>query len=91
MLAARNSLHDRVSRSAASKIEKDKNDEKEYKMKNDEKNAFQNDLQSTITPAAGVKHTPKRWKKVKCDQCAVLVINNVVCHEFGCPNKKRSR
>ena len=22
----------------------------------------------------------------KCDQCEVLVINNVQCHETGCPN-----
>lgn len=34
----------------------------------------------------------KRWaafksRPVTCDSCAVLVINNVVCHEFGCPKK----
>ena len=25
--------------------------------------------------------------KKKCDQCDVVAINGVVCHEFGCPNK----
>lgn len=27
--------------------------------------------------------------RVRCDSCAVLVINNVICHEFGCPDKWR--
>ena len=27
------------------------------------------------------KHRP-----VKCDSCEVLVINNLICHEIGCPN-----
>lgn len=26
---------------------------------------------------------------VICDQCNVLVINNMVCHEFGCPEAWR--
>lgn len=29
----------------------------------------------------------RRWRTVTCDSCDVLVINNIVCHEFGCPNK----
>lgn len=24
-------------------------------------------------------------RKVACDSCEVLVINNIVCHEHGCP------
>lgn len=28
-------------------------------------------------------------KKVTCPDCAVLVINNVICHEFGCPSDSR--
>lgn len=27
-----------------------------------------------------------RTRTVTCDQCDILVINNVVCHEHGCPN-----
>lgn len=30
-----------------------------------------------------------KYKTVKCDQCDVLVINGVVCHEHGCPNKRK--
>ena len=30
-----------------------------------------------------------RGKRVKCDQCVVLVINGVICHELGCPNVKK--
>ena len=26
-------------------------------------------------------------KTVTCNSCNVLVINNVICHEFGCPDK----
>lgn len=26
------------------------------------------------------------WIKVSCSQCEALVINNVPCHETGCPN-----
>jgi hypothetical protein len=26
------------------------------------------------------------YKHVKCDQCEILVINNVICHERGCIN-----
>jgi hypothetical protein len=26
---------------------------------------------------------------VRCSQCEATVINNVACHENGCPNKKR--
>ena len=26
---------------------------------------------------------------MKCDQCELLVINGVVCHETGCPNAWR--
>ena len=26
----------------------------------------------------------KAWK-VRCDSCEVLVINNIICHESGCP------
>jgi hypothetical protein len=40
---------------------------------------------------ADAERLAKKYKtrKVKCDQCDILVINNVVCHETGCPNKKR--
>lgn len=31
----------------------------------------------------------RKWRKITCDQCDVLVINNVVCHEHGCPNKNK--
>jgi hypothetical protein len=27
-----------------------------------------------------------RYRTVTCDSCEVLVINNVICHETGCPN-----
>jgi len=27
--------------------------------------------------------------KITCDQCDILVINNVVCHETGCPNTQK--
>ena len=26
------------------------------------------------------------YKHVTCDDCSVLVINNVICHEHGCPS-----
>jgi len=26
------------------------------------------------------------YRTVTCDLCDVLVINNVICHETGCPN-----
>lgn len=29
--------------------------------------------------------------RVKCSQCAALVLNGVACHERGCPNNKKSR
>jgi hypothetical protein len=28
----------------------------------------------------------KQYKKILCDSCSVLVINNVICHERGCIN-----
>lgn len=28
---------------------------------------------------------------VSCNQCQVLVINNVICHELGCPDEWRDR
>lgn len=31
----------------------------------------------------------KKPKKVKCDQCIIMVINGVVCHEHGCPNARK--
>ena len=24
---------------------------------------------------------------VKCEHCAVIVVNNVICHEIGCPSE----
>lgn len=30
-------------------------------------------------------------KRIRCDQCVVLVINNVICHEIGCPNSKKGK
>jgi len=26
------------------------------------------------------------YRTVTCDSCEILVINNVICHETGCPN-----
>jgi hypothetical protein len=36
----------------------------------------------TIT---GKAKKPK-YVRVKCDQCEILVINGIACHEHGCPN-----
>jgi len=30
--------------------------------------------------------TMPRYRTPKCDQCQVLVVQNVPCHETGCPN-----
>jgi hypothetical protein len=27
-----------------------------------------------------------KYRPVKCDSCDVAVINNIICHETGCPN-----
>ena len=27
-----------------------------------------------------------KYKAVKCESCDVLVINNIICHETGCPD-----
>lgn len=27
-----------------------------------------------------------RFPRISCDQCAAVVINNIPCHEHGCPN-----
>jgi len=27
-----------------------------------------------------------KYRPVSCDSCEVLVINNVICHETGCPD-----
>lgn len=27
--------------------------------------------------------------RIKCDQCCVAVINQVPCHEQGCPNESK--
>lgn len=36
------------------------------------------------------EHVPfTRTYKIKCSNCAALVINNTPCHESGCPNQKR--
>jgi hypothetical protein len=32
-----------------------------------------------------------KQRKVKCDQCQLLRINGVVCHEIGCPNATVSK
>ena len=37
------------------------------------------------------KKKKRRWHKAKCPHCEVLVINNIVCHEFGCPNQKKAK
>jgi hypothetical protein len=29
------------------------------------------------------------YRTVTCNSCEVLVINNVICHELGCPDKWR--
>ena len=36
------------------------------------------------------EHIPftKRYR-IRCSQCAALVINNIPCHETGCPNTPR--
>lgn len=28
-------------------------------------------------------------QRITCDQCELLSINGVVCHEHGCPNSKK--
>lgn len=33
--------------------------------------------------------TKKRPVRVSCDQCQLLRINGIVCHEIGCPNQPR--
>lgn len=30
-----------------------------------------------------------KYNRVRCSQCAALVINGVACHERGCPNTPR--
>ena len=30
-----------------------------------------------------------KTKRVTCESCDVLVINNVICHEIGCPDAWR--
>lgn len=37
----------------------------------------------------GKFHSRKIYKKVTCQSCDVLVINNVICHEAGCPDAWR--
>jgi hypothetical protein len=27
-----------------------------------------------------------KYRKVRCDQCVVVVVNGIVVHEKGCPN-----
>ena len=27
-----------------------------------------------------------KYRAVTCDSCEVLVINNIICHETGCPD-----
>jgi hypothetical protein len=36
------------------------------------------------------KHVPgTNYYRIRCSQCASLVINGVPCHERGCPNQPR--
>lgn len=30
-------------------------------------------------------------KRVTCDQCAIVRINGIVCHEHDCPNAKNGK
>jgi hypothetical protein len=32
-----------------------------------------------------------KYVHVSCDSCDVLVINNIVCHETGCPDSWRDK
>lgn len=38
------------------------------------------------TIRCSTSETGKRIYRPVCDQCQVLVINGVVCHEIGCPD-----
>jgi hypothetical protein len=29
-------------------------------------------------------------EKVSCDQCSMISINGVACHESGCPNQRKT-
>ena len=33
----------------------------------------------------------KKRKRVGCDSCNMLVINNISCHEHGCPKTRKKR
>ena len=32
---------------------------------------------------------PAKYKTITCNSCEVKVINNVICHEIGCPDSWR--
>jgi len=32
-----------------------------------------------------------KYRTVTCDSCEVLVINNIICHETGCPMPGKTR
>jgi hypothetical protein len=49
-------------------------------------------LAASSAACAGKHHlelTMAKTRRVKCDQCQLLRINGVVCHEIGCPNMPR--
>ncbi len=41
-------------------------------------------MSNGTTPQAG-----RRKKGRRCDQCALLRINGIVCHEIGCPSARK--
>ncbi len=32
-----------------------------------------------------------KYRTVTCDSCEALVINNIICHEIGCPEAWRDK
>ncbi len=37
-------------------------------------------------PTTTLKPKKRRTRRIRCDQCDVLAINGIGCHEHGCPN-----
>lgn len=46
-----------------------------------------------VNPETGkLMPKPLKVKRVKrCDQCVMVRINGVACHEHGCPNARKGR
>lgn len=46
------------------------------------------EARAIIIKLTGVDPLKPRYRKVHCDQCDIVAINGLACHEFGCPNRK---